>query len=59
MLVAMVVEVGRWWWLFVMLVVMVVEVGRWWWWFVMLVTMVVEVGGVVVCDVNGDGGGSR
>ena len=46
-------------WWFVMLMVMVVEVGRWWWWFVMLVTMVVEVGGVVVCDVNGDGGGSR
>ena len=27
--------------------------------FVMLVAMVVEVGGVVVCDVSGDGGGSR
>ena len=57
MLVALVVEVGRWWWWIVMLVVMVVEVGRWW--FVMLVAMVVEVGGVVVCDVSGDDGGGR
>ena len=29
------------------------------WWFVMLVAMVVEVGGMVVCDVSGDGGGTR